>query len=328
MILKFFKRPLPSVLAAIIVLAVLGWLKSFLSGEVHPFYFDNNQMPLYSLAVSIIRGNHLAGKIFSLSLLIICAIMLIQLNTKHILIKYRSYLPALIFILLSSSFLPLQRLNPALFASFFIILAIDNIFSSYDSANPLHHYFMASFFVALSSLFYAASASLFILIIISIIILRPTGFRGWLVSIIGFITPWILLFFYYYSFNDEIRAIPRILSSLSEINIKTWQSQGVFFTTFYSYASLLIIIALTFLIKSLYSQKISTRKHYSIIVWCLIILSAAAFLSPINSVEIAFLLAIPSSFILSNYFTFTRRRIIPEVLFGIFIVLALMMQFF
>ncbi|MFP4556205.1 MAG: DUF6427 family protein [Bacteroidales bacterium] len=327
MLLKFFKRPLPRVFLAIVLLAILSWLKSFISGEHLRFYFDDTPMPLYGLVTQLLGESILVQRLVAFSVLMLCAILLIQINTKHILIKYRTYLPPLFFVLLSSSFLPLQRLTPALFAAVFLIISIDYILSAYSSKKPLDNFFKASFFIAVASLFYFAASFYILLVFISLIILRPPSIRDWLVSILGFITPWLFLVFYHYFFNDDIAYLANLLDMVSEpIGISRFY--GVLFTIFYSFSGLLLIITLLFLIGSLTTQKISIRKYYSIFIWFLVISAGVAFLSPFSSIEITYLAAIPSAFIFSNFFTFSSSRLWTEILFSILIIIAVLMQFY
>ena len=327
MLLKLFKRALPSVFAGVILLTIFGWLKSLLGAESYPFYFDESHMPLYAIVLYLVGESILAQQMVALLTMLLCAFLLIQLNTKHILIKYRTYLPPLFFIIISSSFLPLQRINPAVFAAIFLILALDNILSSYDSKRPIDRYFKASFLVGIASLFYFAAIFYVLLVFISIIILRPSGVREWFVSLLGFIAPWFFLFFYHYFFHDNVSAIPNLITSAgATIDIKRFY--GILFTIFYSYSGLLVIITLLYLLNSLSTQKISHRKYHSIFIWFFLISVAVAFLSPFSSIEITYLGAIPTAFIFSHFFTFSRNRFWTEALFTLLIVIAVLMQFY
>ena len=111
MLLKFFKGSTPAILVTIILASLLIWAKSLFSVQNVSFYFDSYPMPLYVLIKSLMGGNILIEKIAALTITVLSGFYLIQLNTKHILIKYRTYLPALIYILFTSSFIPLQRIK-------------------------------------------------------------------------------------------------------------------------------------------------------------------------------------------------------------------------
>ncbi|HCY00362.1 MAG TPA: hypothetical protein DG754_09510, partial [Bacteroidales bacterium] len=203
MLLKFFKGLTPAILATIILTSLLIWGKSLFSTEVFSFYFDNYPMPLYVLIKGLMGEHTLIEKIVALIITIASALYLIQLNTKHILIKYRTYLPVLLYIIFTSSFIPLQRINPAVFASPFLILATDNLLSSYEGKNSLDHFFRASFYIGIGSMIYLPLAAFIILASISLIILNNTGIRQWFVVLFGFITPWFFAFIYYFVWHNS-----------------------------------------------------------------------------------------------------------------------------
>ena len=90
MLLKFFKRQLPTVFSAIILIAILVWLRTLIGIDSLPFYFDENGMPFYELMLRLTGGNTFIESLLALTAMLLTAIYLIQLNTKHILIKYRT----------------------------------------------------------------------------------------------------------------------------------------------------------------------------------------------------------------------------------------------
>lgn len=143
MLLKFFRQSLPQVILVIILMSVLLWLRSFFSDMVEPFYFESIQMPFYSLVVKWISNNLLLGRIIAFIVMLITGFYLLQINSKHIVIKQRTYLLSLFYIILVSSLLSLQQLNPAVFASFFFVLAIDHILSIYHKEVVLDNLFRA-----------------------------------------------------------------------------------------------------------------------------------------------------------------------------------------
>jgi hypothetical protein len=327
MFLKSLKRPLPTVLSSIVGIAIALWLKSFLSQSATPFYFDEYEMPLYQLVSKLSAGNILVERIIAFSIMIFAAFALVQLNTKHILIKYRSYLPALFFILLSSSFLPLQRINPAVFATVLLILAIDSLFSSYENKRPINNFFMAGFYISVASLFYFPAIFYIFLVIISLIIFNLFRVKEWLSALFGFLTPWFFALFYYYFFQNNIQELPSIIFN-SLVQVETSISYGALFITLYSFIGFLFIISLIYLIRNMLSQKISIRKFYLIFLWFAGITAVITFIYPFASIEIIYLASVPGSFMLANYFTFAKNRFWSETLFLCLAFIVLLIQFY
>ncbi|PKP36246.1 MAG: hypothetical protein CVT98_08530, partial [Bacteroidetes bacterium HGW-Bacteroidetes-15] len=152
------------------------------------------------------------------------------------------------------------------------------------------------------------------------------GFRDWIVSLFGLITPWFFLFFYHYFFNNNIDAVPDMISKAIE-PIDVIRNYGVLFSAFYSFIGLLLIITSIYLLGSFPTQKISTRKYLGIFLWFLLISTLIAFFSGFSSIEIIYLAAMPATFIFSNFFTFSRNRFWPEFFFTILFSIAVLMQF-
>jgi len=325
MLLKFFKGSAPSVIAVIIVLSVLLWLKSFINPTNTTFYFDDYSMPLYALLKTVTRGNLMLEIAISFTFTLISALYLIQINTKHILIKYRTYLPALLYIVLASSFTPLQRLNPAVISSLFIIIAIEYILS-YEKRNSLDSFFRANFFIGIGSLIYLPMALFVIPVFISLIILNSTGIRQWLSAFFGFIAPWFFAFVYYYVWHNSSDMLFAIISE-SLTPIKTSTFYGVPFSVFYSFIGLLLILSVFFLLGNLPTQKINIRKYYSVLIWLVLFSAVIAFFSPFSSIEIVYIAALPSSFIIANFFTFAKNKFWTELFFWILLIVSASLQF-
>jgi hypothetical protein len=328
MLLKFFKRPIPTVFAVIIVIAVLGWIRSVLTNSNEAISFDNYQMPLFSLATYLLSSNFLLSRAVSFAIVLLMGLYLIQINIKHILVKNRTYLPAFFYIVICSSFASLQAINPAVFSSFFLILAIDRLFSTNESTRQLDLFFRASINASLATLFYLPSAGFLLLIFIAILVLNISGVRVWLATIMGYLTPWLFVFFYYFFFNNDLMAIPDILVKATSPMSSYYDYNGISQNVFLIFLGFLFLISLVFLVGStLQSQKIIIRRYYAILLWFTLLFVAAAVMFSFCSFEVLFILTIPVSFILTNFFAVARNRFWSELLFTTIIALAVVMLF-
>ena len=325
MLLKFFKQQLPSVFSAIIVVGVLSWLASFINPHAANG-FENYQMPLYSLVAYYIPAHTLLSKLLAFSIVIVNGIFLVQLNTRFILIKNRTYLPALFYILVCSGINVLQGMTPPVFASFFIILATSNLFASVE-LNTLDRLFKSSFFVAIAGLFYLPSFVVLFLLFLGIVILNIRGVRPWFAAIAGFATPLFFTFFYFYFFADSPSVLFTLFANSFNFNpLHTLASLGIAYYAFAGFLILLALIGVVFLMRAMTIQKIIIRKYYSVLLWLLFGVLAVMISSKATSVEAIFMLAIPLSFILSFFFNFLRNRFWSEFLFLLFVVGVLSMQ--
>lgn len=324
MLLKFFRRPLPIVLTSIIILAIGLWIKTFITESTVPFYFDSIQMPLYKIVMGWLPHNFMVNSIITLALSFIIGLWLLGLNSKHIIIKQRTYIPTLIYIIIATSILPLQRITPAVFAAFFFIPSINHLLSIYQSPNVLDHLYRSGFYIGLASLFYAPSSTFLIGLLIAATVIKSTNTKEFLAPIGGFLTPWFFYVFILYILDDTA-TLPHTLT----INLKTEAELNLEWSQFIPIGFLAVLLLITgfFVANSIGHEKINVRKFFTVFFWYTATGVAALVLLPTVSYEMAYILAIPLTFQFSYYFSYTRSKFWPELLFSVTIVLAIISQF-
>jgi len=326
MILKFFKQTLPQVIIVLVLIAILLWVRDFFSAITLPFYFDSIKMPFYGLITNWISENIVYGKLITFTIILFTAFYLLQINSKHIVIKQRTYLPAFFYILLSSCFIALHRVNPAIFSALFFVFAFDHIFSIYHKENALDNIFKAGFYIAIASLFYAPSILYIIVLLLAIMSIRTFNIREWFAALFGVITPWFFFFFYHYIINSDLSISFKTLN-LNLFTPVNQDNDSFLVYTFYGYCLLLFLITGFYLLKTLPTQKINVRKYYGVFFWFNLISISILILIPSISYEIIFIAIIPLSFQFAYYFTTCKRNFWSELLFLLLIVIAILMQF-
>jgi len=284
-------------------------------------------MPFYEKIVVWLSNNLLLGKILTFITMLIVGFYLLHINTKHIVIKQRTYLPAFFYFILTSSLLPLQQINPAVFASLLIVFALDHILSLYHKESVLDNIFRAGFYIAVASMFYAPSIFYFIALLLSLASIRTFNLREWIVAFLGLITPWFFFSLYQYIVNNDMLAMCKILSQnlLTEVN---YDHVGFIVYAFFSFCILLFIVSSLFLIKSLATQKINVRKYHGVFFWFNLITVSIIVFIPSVSLEIAFIGVIPLTFHFAHYFTNSTRKFWPSFFFATTIGFLVLMQFY
>ncbi len=327
MLLSFFKKSQLSVVILVVIISVAIWLKTFLNGLSYPFIFDTINMPLYAILVKYINQSIILSNIITFSFVMAIAFYLLHLNSKFIIIKQRTYLPALFYLLISTAFVPIQRINPAIFATFFILLALDHIFAIYQKGNPLDNLFRAGISLGIASLIYAPAIPFYLIIFMGLLLLRSFSLREWFVAVLGIALPWGFLMLTYYWLNIDISKTFELVKSnlITDTESSIDELIPIIFT---SVIGLPTLVALFYLIPSMANQKISVRKYHTLFFWILFIGAASFALIPTTSYEIAYILAIPLSFQLTNYFANARKSFWAELLFTLIIIAALAIQLY
>ncbi|MBK7131310.1 MAG: hypothetical protein IPH69_00355 [Bacteroidales bacterium] len=326
MLLRFFKGTGPGVILVIVVTLLAVWFRPFIQLEGHfTLYFDLNPMPLYGLISSLIGTNPVPGIILSLSLVSLMAILIVNLNSTIFFINERTFLPAFIYILLSGLIPQFQLLNPAIFSSFFLMIAIRRIMAAYRIQGTAYSFFDAGILIGTGTLFYANLIWFGLLIIIGIAIMRTGNLKEIAISVIGLLTPFIMTIGIYYVLDKDLGE----LLSLFEYNLfgklTSYDFSRLMIVTII-YLGFVLIVSISYLLMVMNTKKIQARKTFFILIWVFLISGLVYVILPSVSVEIIWITGIPVSYFLTHYFIFSRKKLIPEILFSVFFILVIMIQ--
>ena len=156
MLLRFFKGTSPGVIFLIAVIFITVWISAFfhLSSVAQYSYFEY-QMPLYGLLVGILGSGQLLVNLLSFLIATLLVFLIINFNTTLFFINERTFLPALLFIIVIGIFPEYQKLNPAIPASLLFLLALKRIMAGYHKQGIAYNFFDAGILISTGSLFYA-----------------------------------------------------------------------------------------------------------------------------------------------------------------------------
>lgn len=326
MMLKIFKGTGPGVIFLIAVTMVCVWISAFVyPGLPGRELYETSPMPLYAL-VKLITGSHpLPGVIISFLILTIIMFLLVNFNTSVFFINERTFVPALMYILISGIFPQYQLINPIFPAVLFLIMAIRRIMDSYRKPGIAFNYFDAGILISTGSLFYANLIWYGLIVFIGIILLRTGNLKEIFISILGLITPFLIVTGIYYVFNMDIPAF------FEDIKVNLFNERPSFTVNRITviviiYIGLCTIVSMVFLIRSMSSKKIRSRKTFYLLFWILIISLILFFVVPSVSAEMIFIAGIPVSYFLVHFFIFAKRKTLIEVIFSLLIVFILLIQ--
>jgi len=326
MLIKFFRRAGPAEVLLIFLVAAGVWAGAFVNPHLSVVNnYDSNPMPLYGFLKMAIGEHALYGVIFSFVLVLLMSFMVVNFNTNQFFINERTFLPGLIYILLTGFFPSLQLLNPVLPASIFLMIAIRRIMDGYRIPGTAYNFFDASLLIGAGSLFYANLIWFQLLVVIGIILLRTGNFKELVISLLGFLTPALLTTGLYYAFGKSITTLPGILyenlfSPVVQYNFSAFIIAGLVVL------GLIILISTVHLLSLLSSKKIKSRKTFSVLVWALVLTIVVYFALPSASVEIIWFASIPISYILAHFLIFSKKKLIPGIIFAVFFLIIIGMQ--
>jgi len=328
MISRLFRGTGPGVIFLIIVMFILLWLSAFINPRIQPSsVYEIRPMPLYNITGLIAGNSPRGGVILSFIILAVLLFLLVNFNTSVFFMGERTFLPAVFFTLFSAVMPSLQVMNPVLPSAVFLTLALKRIMESYRKPGTAFNFFDAAFLISTGSLFYANLIWFGILVFIGIALLRTGSIIEIFTSVIGLLTPYILLFGIYYVLGMNIVELSDDItenlftgssgSELSRLEITTFVISG-----------LMILSGIVYLVQHMNSMKIKSRKTFYLLLWGLLISLVLYIALPSASAELLWLIGIPASYILANHYINIKKRIIPEIFFAVFMLMVIIIQAF
>jgi hypothetical protein len=200
----------------------------------------------------------------------------------------------------------------------FLILVLDIVFRSYRDEPNSYRYFEVGITLGVGSLFYAPLAYLLIFIWFAVMVQRPFYWREFIFPLLGLLVPYIFVFAFLFFTDKSIPEFLFILKSNFTFDIKLPEYLWIFWI-FIGYLVLLIIIATIYLLKVFQFRKIYIRDYFMVLFWLFITgLIIFAFFSGLNF-RIIYMLAIPISYLLTNYFVNAKKSIGNKILIYVFL---------
>lgn len=321
--LRLLKNNRPSGLAFILFLMILLFLKTALVPGQHTHM---SGMPLYTLLFGALESRPIAAAFVSMAVYSLLLFLVIRFNMVHFMLEDRTYMPATFFLLIAASWSPALLLSPILLSTPFLLLAILVLIRGDEhQADPLA-LFNATLLLAAGGLFYLKILWFIPFFWITASIIRPLRWRGFVNPLVVLVIMGMFLVTYYWVFRDEIALLPALLKenlSMSRITLPAVTTPELI--TF-GYLLLLVMIASIHLLGRYQFRKIIIRKLYMILFVLFIYGLLFCFLISGCRGEVMVVLALPLTYLFSNYFYRKKNPVSHEVLIWIWLILMVYAQ--
>lgn len=316
--LNHYRNTHPYAIVLIVITAIILWIPVFIKPEV--FIGSNNDVafPLSGVFGFLFTLPNIVLVILGFILFLILAFYLAWINSKHQLTEKRNYLPALFFILSTAWILGMQELSPSLFGTLFVLFSFDRFFSSYNRTKVISSLFDAGIFMGIGSLFYIPYSVLFIIIWLGIFLFRFEDWRAWLVSLFGFLTPWVITYGLYFFFTGGITELNQMIQSAFTF------TEFLFFPTPKRLVVLLgaLLLALYtsyYLLVNMKSMNIRSKRFFYLLNWALITMFIVFLTLPATEKYMIIGVAFPLSFLFTNYFSQVKDKWYNEAIFSAYL---------
>lgn len=326
MIIRFFRQNHPASLFVLLpVIAVLLWIPAFISKD---YVNTRNSMPLMELIskpfAEITWVLSIVGLIFNISSALVFNFIIEKLDV----LERKSNLPALLFVVLASSFLTFLKFHPLQPATFFLLLSLNRIFDAYRSSSALSNAFDAAFFLGIAILFYFPFVWFILFLWTCLLIVRPFVWREFALSALGALLP-ILLSVSYYYFTDQLTYFwfDKIVFALSErtfpLPSESWTWLAVFIA-----GCFILLFSVSSLLKRLNNSLIRAKSTIQTFLVYAVFSMLIVFVNGTQQSYIFFLFVLPIALVWSNYFVSLKKQWLAELLLSIYLVFVIANQYF
>lgn len=326
MILQTLKSNRQINLLFVPVITVLFWLKDLIHPFSYQFYPGENANILFVPINNFTANSDFVRVFISLVLVVFIAGLIQVINDRYMLLRVRTKLPSILFVIIVSGFTELHTLHPVFPATLFLLFAIYTLFNIFEQPKPYSAIFNVGFFIGIGTIFYLNLIVLLPAFFIGIAILtRESNWRKYLILLIGFLVP----VFFVYSYAVLTKQTAEMIAVITQNTITSVNHfrSNISLHLFLAILILLTLIGSVNIMRQYDSKKVSTRKYF-VFFLVIFVLSLLSFtFIPVTSQEILVIISIPITYLISNLFVSIKSKFWSESLFLLLITIVIFMQF-
>jgi len=304
MIVNIFRHSQTTSIAIILSLCVFIWMG--ISFDIADIEKESSNF-FYNILISPIELNSIFQRAILGILIFWQCILINKMMVKEKIISTNSFFPALFYFLLISISPKIIHMNPTILSMVLLILTLTKILSSYLDKNAYTKVFESAFLISLAGLIHSPFIVFIPIVWIGMSIFSQVEWRHWVLSIIGIICPWYIMFSIATFYSIEYSSFGLSLLFLFEEGPK--YSPNLIDFVCLTIFGLICLIALTELMIRLRQKNIKARKSYILLLW--IIPFSIIYFKVSNDIFYSKLIifAIPLSAAISNYIEFNKKLI-------------------
>lgn len=212
MISKFFKSEFYVQLFVLLVSTIIFY---FIKSSDIQEYTKNFPNSLINISIE----NNILKDIISYIIIILSSLLILRIFTINDFTNKKSLLPAFIFcfsaIILKNS----PYFQQIIITNLILIFAFGDILKIYNKTDSYEEIYNNSFLLSLSSIIYLPSIYFTIIIWLTLIVFRIFNWREWVISIIGLITPYFLVFAFFFLTDNLDKNLLIFKSFFKGINL-------------------------------------------------------------------------------------------------------------
>ncbi|MDR1161850.1 MAG: hypothetical protein LBK45_05870 [Tannerellaceae bacterium] len=304
--IKQYAIDTPATYFLLLAASLVCWIVGYVFSVGYPVYGDASSTPLWDTVCSLLPDK---GVTYLIGLLLMVggAFLIHRANYILVIIREKTFLPFLIYILLVSSnpaFFPLKSTSAGVFC---LILAMYQLFISYHDERATDKAFNAALFIGAGSLFWVHILWFFPLFWLGMYNFKALSIRTFLASLIGLSTVyWFLLFWSFLRWDFTFFTVP--FSALGKVGFLQVTGIELIDWVIIIYLAVLTLIAALYIITHGYDDNIRTRQYLFFLILFAIMSFGLFFLYEQSSDEFLGIAYMPVSILLTHFFTVKKGR--------------------
>ncbi|MDO4462213.1 MAG: hypothetical protein Q4C30_06940 [Bacteroidia bacterium] len=287
-----------------------------------------NDADLYTPIWNATLGHITMGSTLSIAVAIgLTFLTLLIVNNTYASYRFSrnvTFLPACVFIILSSGFVIGQGLHPVLVFVIFYAIGMHRLFEVIrPDAKPYRYCFEAMINISIGSLFWAKGLWLVPLMIVSAGMLKVLGIRTLGCMLWGLLAPWVIVGTLAYV-TDDLEAFIESYEQSLVVPVafyKTWMMGKTFLLVYGAVLFLSIISAM----RNSVSLSTWQSRMVRVIIW-MVIYPSVLIISPYFSFEVQILVATGGAGLVSVWLQRQKRQLVSEIVLTLFTLFTLTMQ--
>ena len=137
----------------------------------------------------VFRHGAFAYTMLAVIVIFIQSLYLKSISVRHKLFPRYTYVPAYVYLILTSIYPPFNSFSETLIVNWFLLGAMDIMFGFTQTIQPRKLIFNASFLLSMAALFQFTMLAYFFLLLVGMVMFRSFNLGEWSVALMGYTTP-------------------------------------------------------------------------------------------------------------------------------------------
>ena len=311
----------PVMAGCLLAVSLVCWITGYVRSLGFPIYEEVRAMPLWNAVCQHLQDKGMAY-LTGAAGMCACAFLIHRANYILILIREKTLLPVLLYMLFISTHDDFIPLRSASFGTVFLILSIYFIFKTYHDTENMRDPFNAALSLGIGSLFWVHILCFLPFVWYAQYKFRSLTIRSFLATLLGIgVVYWLVLF--YCLPKADYTLYEQLFYSFSFIPLKFVK---------YEWADWLFILCLMGLtglsainiFAHEYEDNLRTREYLFVLILIAFGAFAFHFVYGQSAEEFLMITCVPSSILMAHYFTVVRNRLNFWLFYGICMLLISM----